>query len=164
MGIRRRAREAALKALYSIEYEEKDTPELGTGSTSEPSAPTGSVGDRQENLDILWTHVLELNDETSGFAAGLVEGVLENLDELNDLISKTSKRWKLERMAVIDRNILRMASFEITKRDDIPVKVSINEAIEIAKRFGSSESAAFVNGILDRIAEVSGKLRSSPEP
>ena len=148
MGVRRRAREAALKALYSIEYEI-------AGSSEE---------DRARGLDLLWTHVLELNDETRGFSVGLVDGVLSNIDEINELITQTSKRWKLERMAVIDRNILRMASYEITKREDIPVKVSINEAIEIAKRFGSSESAAFVNGILDRIAEVTGNLRTSLEP
>lgn len=148
MGVRRRAREAALKALYSIEYEFADSSET----------------DRAQGLDLLWTQVLDLNDETRGFSAALVDGVLANLEEINELITKTSKRWKLERMAVIDRNILRMASYEITKREDIPVKVSINEAIEIAKRFGSAESAAFVNGILDRIAEVTGNLRTSQEP
>jgi transcription antitermination protein NusB len=159
MGVRRRAREAALKALYSIEFEKaKGSQEASSAATHEAPA------DRSEGLTLLWNQVLELNEETQGFADGLVAGVLANIDELNELITKTSKRWKLERMAVIDRNILRMASYEITQRDDIPVKVSINEAIEIAKRFGSAESAAFVNGILDRVAEITGKLRTSQEP
>jgi len=145
MGARRKGREAALKALYSLEF------------LKDPEA------DRSQALDHVWGSMLELPDETRGFAEALVEGVLAVWDEVNALMGETSRRWKVERMALIDRNILRLATYEIRYRTDIPVKVSINEAIEIAKKFGSQESPAFVNGILDRIAEVSGRLRGADD-
>lgn len=145
MGARRKGREAALKALYSLEF------------LKDPAA------DRNEALEHVWSSMLELPDETRGFAEGLVAGVLAVWDEVNTLMGETSRRWKVERMALIDRNILRLATYEIRYRTDIPVKVSINEAIEIAKKFGSAESPAFVNGILDRIAEVSGRLRGDDD-
>ncbi len=141
MGARRKGREAALKALYSLEFLK------------------GSDVERGEALEHVWGSMLELPDETRGFAEALVEGVLGAWAEVNTSMSETSRRWKIERMALIDRNILRLATYEIRYRTDIPVKVSINEAIEIAKKFGSLESPAFVNGILDRIAETSGRLR-----
>jgi N utilization substance protein B len=145
MGARRKGREAALKALYSLEFLKSQG------------------NDRREALDQVWGSMLELPDETRGFAETLVEGVTAAWDEVNRLMAETSRRWKVERMALIDRNILRLATYEIRYRTDIPVKVSINEAIEIAKKFGSQESPAFVNGILDRIAEVSGRLRGDDD-
>ncbi len=85
------------------------------------------------------------------FAKELVNGVAEKQEEIDALIEKFSKHWKLSRMSAIDRNILRLATYELLYRPDIPPKVSINEAVELAKAFGSEESAAFVNGILDAI-------------
>jgi len=91
------------------------------------------------------------SEEKREFAKELLDGVQAHLDEINGLISRSSENWRLERMSLVDRNILRLAIYEILCRPDIPTKVSINEAVEIGKKFGSEESGAFINGILDRI-------------
>lgn len=85
------------------------------------------------------------------FALPLVRGVLENRAETDERISRYTENYEIGRLAVVDRNILRLAIYEMLHRQDIPPVVSINEAIEIAKRFGSEESSRFVNGILDRV-------------
>ena len=87
------------------------------------------------------------------FSNILVDGVIKNLDKIDDKIRLSASNWSIERMAVVDRNILRMSVFELFYITDIPVKVTINEAIEIDKRFGEEESGSFVNGILDRIVK-----------
>jgi transcription antitermination factor NusB len=81
----------------------------------------------------------------------LVRGVTAERDEIDAKISSVAQNWDITRMAVIDRNVLRMASYELLYRDEIPPKVSINEAIELGKRFSTKNSGAFINGILDRI-------------
>jgi N utilization substance protein B len=130
MGTRRQARESALQILYQFE--------LGGG---DPEVLLGS-------------EVMEgLSAEVKEFATDLVKGVRENLAEIDGLIQSHSTNWKLARMAAVDKNILRVAVFELKNRSDIPTKVTINEAVEIAKKFGSTESGAFVNGILDNIAQ-----------
>ena len=88
----------------------------------------------------------------------LIDGVMKNMPTLDSLIKKYVKNWEIERMAVIDRNILRMAAFEIIFLEEIPPKVSINEAIELAKRFGDIDSPRFVNGVLDKIYKMETKL------
>lgn len=85
------------------------------------------------------------------FAVNLVEGVLQHRGETDERISRYTENYELGRLAVVDRNILRLAIYEMLHRHDIPPVVSINEAIEIAKRFGTEESSRFVNGILDRV-------------
>lgn len=87
--------------------------------------------------------------EVEEFAGGLVEGVRENLEEIDQLIARHATHWKLSRMACVDRNILRIAIYELKFRPDIPSTVSIDEAIEIGKKFGTEDSGAFINGILD---------------
>ena len=84
------------------------------------------------------------------FADPLIRGTLENLESLDALIRQYAKNWRLERIAVVDRNIIRLALYEMIHRDDIPPIVSINEAVDIAKRFSTEDSGKFVNGILDR--------------
>jgi N utilization substance protein B len=116
-------------------------------------------------LDGVWRSVLDDPDATeaaptpeeTAFAASLVDGVLGSLAELDAGIERASEHWRLTRMPIVDRNVIRLGAHEVLHRDDIPVSVSINEAIELAKRFGGAESKAFVNGILDRIASDSGK-------
>ncbi len=103
-----------------------------------------------EALQLYCTH-FGGSEEKRAFAKELLDGVHTHLDEINSLISRFSENWRLERMSLVDRNILRLASYEILCRPDIPGKVSINEAVEIGKKFGSEESGAFINGILDRI-------------
>jgi len=130
MRKRTKAREYALQILYAVDITKDD-----------PS----------DCIERFW----EGNDETSGevkkFAANLVLGVSDKKSEIDRMITKYTKNWELSRIAVIDRNILRFAAFELLFLKDIPPKVSINEAIDIAKKFGGSDSGKFVNGILDKI-------------
>ena len=95
-------------------------------------------------------------DEAISFATSLVDGVREHRREIDDLIREAARNWELERMAAVDRNALRLGCYELLHGDDIPMKVAINEAIELAKRFSTEASGAFVNGILDRIRKDRG--------
>lgn len=91
--------------------------------------------------------------ELTDYALGLVRGVEEHQDDIDECLEKTSENWALSRMPIVDRSILRLAVFEMFHRDDVPVSVSINEAVELAKDFGGEEdSPRFVNGVLGRIA------------
>ena len=104
----------------------------------------------QEVLEEFWqTH--EPLAEIRTFANHLVTGTVQHLEEVDRVITEHADNWKLKRMAVIDRNILRLGAFELLYQDDVPPKVCINEAIELAKRFGDTESGKFINGILDAI-------------
>ena len=99
------------------------------------------------------------------FALNLVEGVLSHRVETDERISRYAENYELSRLAVVDRNVLRLAIYEMLHREDIPPVVSINEAIEIAKRFGSEESSRFVNGILDRVKlDLKRPLRTASVP
>jgi len=91
-----------------------------------------------------------------------VRGVWEHREEIDGLIREAAENWRLERMALVDRNILRLGAYEIRHGRDIPYAVAINEAVDLAKRFGAEESGAFVNGILDRIAEIARKKTEGP--
>ncbi|MCC6544041.1 MAG: transcription antitermination factor NusB [Nitrospirae bacterium] len=130
MGYRRKSREFALQMLYQYDVSHQSAG-LADGFWEDHEAPENIVE----------------------FANNLVDGVIKNLDEIDDKIRLSASNWSIDRMAVVDRNILRMSVFELLYIQDIPVKVTINEAIEIAKRFGEEESGSFVNGILDRIVK-----------
>ena len=94
------------------------------------------------------------------FTEDIICGTIDNLSEIDAAIQKAAEHWVLQRMAAVDRNILRAAAYELLFRKDIPSAVTINEAIEIAKRFSSTESASFINGILDTIAKgIEGKRK-----
>jgi N utilization substance protein B len=138
MGARRTARERALQALYQLEM----TP--------------GSIG---EALESAWAAAEEARKEPEAvkFARELVEGVMDHRAEIDRLIEQHSHNWRLDRMGRIDRNVLRLGVFELKYRPDIPKKVSLNEAVELGKNFGTEESSAFVNGLLDRVAAALGK-------
>ncbi len=103
------------------------------------------------------------SQEVIDFAGKLIEGVTGNLTQLDSIIKKYAKNWEIERMAMIDRNILRLGIYELLFLEDIPTKVSINEAIELAKKFGDVESARFVNGILDKVYKLESKKYHSDE-
>jgi len=135
VGSRTKARECALQALYQLDL---------------------SGGAPADVLAGLWTHFEPVDEDTKAFAEALVRGAQREQEAIDRLIQRTSTNWKLERMARVDRNILRIAVYEILKRADVPVKVTLNEAIELSKKYGSEDSSAFVNGILDRIANSSG--------
>ena len=130
MGYRRKSREYALQMLYQYDVRHQSAG-LADGFWEDKEAPENIVE----------------------FANNLVDGVIKNLDKIDEKIRLSASNWSIDRMAVVDRNILRIAVFELFYMQDIPVKVTINEAIEIAKRFGEGESGSFVNGILDRIVK-----------
>jgi transcription antitermination protein NusB len=133
MGSRTKARECALQALYQL-----DT----------------SGGTAADALAGLWAHFEPVDEDTKHFAEALVRGAAREQQIIDEVIQRTSTNWKLERMARVDRNILRLAVYELLRRSDVPVKVTLNEAIELSKKYGSEDSSAFVNGILDRIAHA----------
>ena len=96
-------------------------------------------------------------EEARAFALRLVKGTHEHLKELDTLIEAHSHNWRVDRMSRIDRNVLRLASFELKYCAEVPRKVTLNEAVELGKKFGTSESSAFINGLLDRIAQTLDK-------
>ena len=107
-------------------------------------------GPLEEILAGFWEGNSTADDTVRHFTDELVRGTVEHVDSLNELIEDYASHWSTGRLAVIDRNILRLAMFELLYREDIPPKVSINEYVDIAKKFSTEESGAFVNGILDR--------------
>jgi len=141
MGTRRKSRELALQALYQGEL-----------------AGQNGLLDFEE----FCAH-FQVNKKSIPYAKKLMEGIQEKADVLNQLISKYAENWRLERMSLIDRNILRLAVYEVHYQDDVPVSVAINEAVEIAKRYSTDDSGPFINGILDAMAkeEASGAERNT---
>jgi N utilization substance protein B len=129
MGKRRRARELAVQVLFHLEFN--------------PSDPG-------ESFDLL-CRSFSPPKEIRAFSKELVLGVWENKGKLDTLISQASRNWRIERMSRVDRNILRVAVFEVLYVGDIPPKVSIDEAVELGKKYGTEDSGAFVNGVLDHI-------------
>ena len=129
MGGRRLSREMALKALFQID--------LVNANMEETMKYTFKNG--------------EFSDEVKEFTLILVKGVMSNLSEIDKTINNYTKNWSLERITNIDRNILRIAIYEILYLIDIPKSVSINEAVELAKKYGTKSSSSFVNGVLGKI-------------
>ena len=105
---------------------------------------------RPEALERFWNH-FQTEDAPPAYLLELVEGVTSHLEELDVFIVRYSEHWRLERMTIVDRNLLRVAVYELLYQPHIPPKVVINEAVEMAKRFGSEASGGFVNGILDQV-------------
>ena len=137
-GVRRSGRSYALQLLYARDGD--PTTDLNVAANS-------------------WVDEFELEVDTAAqdFARSLVAAAVERAQEIDELITSASKNWRIERMSRVDRNILRLGACELVAFRDVPVKVVINEAVELAKRFGTAESSAFVNGVLDRIATAAGR-------
>ncbi len=140
MGSRRKARELSVQVLYSMEFGRDDA------TTAFDRVCENFSGEK----------------ESIPFARGLVLGVCEKRSEIDQLIRRSSRNWRLERISRIDRSILRTAVFEILFCDDIPPKVSIDEAVELGKKFGNSDSAGFINGLLDNIYKGSKQATAGP--
>lgn len=139
MRKRTKARECALQVLYQIDITKNNH---------------GSC------LDDFWQTKEPMEGSVIEFASSLVNGVMGNLDDIDKLIASYATNWNIKRMATVDRNILRLATYELLFLKEIPPKVSINEAVDIAKKFGDKDSGKFVNGILDKIAkegQINGK-------
>ncbi len=136
MGSRRAARELALQALYQLDM----------------------TGDAQGTADLglFWTHAVDHPEEVRAFARDLVAGVQADRERIDGLIAESAQHWRLPRLSRVDLNLLRLATYELLGRPEIPASVTLNEAVEIARRFGSDDSASFVNGVLDHIAGVLG--------
>jgi len=132
MGVRRQAREAALQAIFMCDF-------LGEWSA--------------EAAEFCLEHFAVLKN-VRPYAGELCAGVVSNLAKIDGSLTCASEHWSLNRMGRVDRSILRVATYELMFLPDIPINVAINEAIEIAKRFGSEESPQFVNGVLDRVAST----------
>ena len=129
-GTRRHARELAAQFLYQHD--------LGGGAV-------------EEALPLFWQTQSEVSGAARKFAEELIHGCIEHRAIIDEKIQKYTEHWELQRIAAVDRNILRLAMYEMLFRDDIPPVVSINEAVDIAKKYSTQESGAFVNGILDRL-------------
>lgn len=113
---------------------------------------------REEDIVRFWKNFAKKEaDQIPDYLRELVVGVGEHREELDRLIIRYSEHWRLERMVAVDRNLLRLAVYELLYRPDIPAKVVINEAVELAKRYGTEASGAFVNGLLDRIRVAVGR-------
>lgn len=104
-----------------------------------------------ESLENFWQAQKDVDEEVKNFTSQLVKGVADNSKAIDTKIARHATNWKLKRMAVVDRNILRLVGFELMFRNDIPPKVSINEGVELAKKYSGLEAAKFVNGVLDKI-------------
>lgn len=129
MGDRRKARELAVQVIFSLDFG-ADSPE--------------------ETFELICKN-FDANKKIRSFAKELVLGVWSKIKEIDETINKASKNWRLNRMSRVDKSILRLATYELIFRDDIPPKVSINEAVELGKKFGNNNSYGFINGILDNI-------------
>ena len=138
MGIRRRARELAMQALFYMDTHQNGSPQMLERFCENFSLP----------------------HKVRPFFMKLVNGVLKAKPQIDTLIERFSKNWSVQRMSCVDRNVMRIAVFEMLFCSDIPPKVSINEASDVAKKFGTEESGAFINGIVDsiRIAIENGEI------
>lgn len=129
MGTRRKAREVALQVLFQIDVSQVDV---------------------DEAVELFWTN-FEAPENVREFSTYLIKGTHSQLNEIDELIKSCSENWSLDRMSKVDKNILRLAVFELVYCDDIPPKVTLNEAIDLGKYYGSENSGSFINGILDAL-------------
>lgn len=139
MGRRRKARESALQILYQLEFDRAEV---------------------DEKITQFWKKK-RATEDIREYCRWLIEGVLSRLEEIDAAIQSTSEHWRISRMTLIDRNILRLAAFELLAAEALAPAIIINEAIEIAKKYSGPEAAIFVNGILDALRK---KIRPKPTP
>ena len=142
MTRRSRGREVALQVLYQVEQN--------------PVIPANEI------RRFIERRLLE-DRKLCEFTEGLIDGVKEHQARIDAMISRVAENWRLDRMAAIDRNILRLGAYEMLFRPEVPAKVAINEALELAKRYSTAQSSRFVNGILDRVLQYQIQ-EASPEP
>ena len=139
MGTRRKSREIAIQVLYQLEINESEI----------------------EDALQVFCDMFRPEKEFMDFATHLLKGVFQHQKEIDHIIRKTSDHWSLSRMALVDRSIIREAIFELLYCPDIPAKVTIDEAVEIAKKFSTHKSSAFINGILDKVAHQFSNTKPS---
>jgi N utilization substance protein B len=142
---RHKGREVAFQVLYRYDVAKKAT---GAGAPGGPALAEELKG-HFEHFDV--------SDEARTFAAQLVAGTLEHVEDLDKRIEATSANWRLSRMGFVDRSILRLAAYELIHMPEIAASVTIDEAVELAKQFGTDQTPAFVNGVLDALARAASK-------
>lgn len=130
---RRASREMAMKLLYQLEFQKED----------------------REAQKILFFEENKLSENDKVYVNDVVDGVYSNMEYINNLVETNSKGWKISRISKIDLSIMRLSIYEICFRDDIPYNVSVNEAVELAKKFSNEDAGSFVNGILSKVPETS---------
>jgi N utilization substance protein B len=135
MGARHSGREAALQMLFQME---------------------ASAADVERVITLFWRN-FEADPEGRAYADGAVRGIADSLEKVDARITAASTHWRLERMARVDRNVLRLGTWELETQKDVPRAVILDEAIELAKSYGTEDSSSFVNGVLDRVAETLGR-------
>ena len=128
---RKLSREFAMKLIFQMEFQKEDRDEQFMAALEDSET--------------------KLSDKDSAYVKDIVFGVYQNVDEIDEVIEQNSKGWKLQRISRVDLSILRLCIYEIKFRDDIPLSVSINEAVELAKKYGAEDSSAFINGILSNV-------------
>lgn len=146
MGSRRDAREWAVQLLFQLDY---------------------NPGELDSVFKTFWAERVEAKPKARAFVEELVRGVNDHRAQIDELIQRTAQNWQIPRMAGVDRNILRLATFEMLYKPEIPPAVSINEAVEIAKGMGDVGSPRFVNGILDRVRKELNQAKAGacrPQP
>jgi N utilization substance protein B len=141
LGTRRKARVIALQILYEVDLTNHEAQETIDRFMAEQALP----------------------EENRLFVRSLVDGIISNIDDLDNYIREFATAWPVEQLALIDRNILRLAIYEILIEHTVPLKVAINEAIELAKKFGGDNSARFVNGVLSSVSTLALKLEKETE-
>ena len=141
MGRRRKAREDTLRILFRLEFENKQI---------------------EKTLDQYWKNK-KASEEIKEYSTWLVNGVISDQAKIDNIIQQVSEHWRISRMALVDRNILRMAVFELLYEENIAPAIVINEAIEIAKKYSGEEAATFVNGILDAVRKDLKDIKKSLE-
>lgn len=152
---RRLGRECALKILFALRYADAVAQEdLLVRFWENFRFADDALGEPLDNLD------KPIPESARSFTEQLVRGIIEFRPVIDKKITEVAKNWSLERMTSVDLSILRMACYELCYRPDIPARVTMNEAIEIAKRYGTKESPSFINGLLDKIAKSADKQDS----
>jgi N utilization substance protein B len=139
MGKRRKARESTLQILFQLEFNDSDA---------------------EKAFQLYWRDK-KATKEVKDYSRWLVEGIISHKESIDRSIQSVSQRWRISRMPVVDRNILRMAVFELFYEEDVAPAIIINEAIEIAKKFSSEQAAMFINGILDTLRKNANKKKES---
>lgn len=139
MGTRRISREAALQFLYQEDFTIRTDQQFGY--------------DLVERFDLFCT-LFQVNKKARAYALVLLHGISENIEKIDCLIADAASNWRIERIASTDRNLMRIAIFEMLEMADVPTQVAINEAVEIAKRFAGEDSPKFINGVLDAVRTI----------
>lgn len=135
-GMRRKSRSLALQALYEADCADHSA---------------------EQSVDRLINNSEDLSEDNTAFARQLVAGVMQNRNKIDLYIRQFAPAWPLKQIPLVDRNILRIAIYEILFNEETPVKVSVNEAVELAKKYGSESSPRFINGVLGSVSTVSGR-------